>query len=286
MKRGLVLSGGAAWGLANIGVLKVMEREGFSFDCIAGSSMGAIVAGAYALGISTDVIEDTAAKISLLNVARFASPPFKEGFHGGLLRQKLEAILSPVIGNARIGDAKIPFVCVAGKVMKPVSWEKIVFPGFAEHFTERITSYVFPPETRMIDAMLASSAIPVVFAPVHIGSDTFVDLVHFGAIPARQLHALHQPDITIGTDTNPRYGMLRRLLPAPWREFIDRGQAEIEADKEACDLVIEPRMPAPMFRFDRADDFIISGQLAAEKWLPELRQILDLADGKPRDGVS
>lgn len=285
MKRGLVLSGGAAWGLANIGVLKVMEREGFRFDCIAGSSMGAIVAGAYALGISIDVIEDTAAKISLLSVARFANPPFQHGFHGGLLRQKLETILSPIIGNARIADAKIPFVCVAGKVMKPVSWEKILFPGFAEHFSECIVPYVFPPETRMIDAMLASSAIPVVFAPVQIGSETFVDLVHFGSIPARQLRALHQPDVMIGTDTNPRYGMLRRLLPAPWREFIDRGHAEIEADKEACDLVIEPRMPAPMFRFDRADDFIVSGQLAAEKRLPELRQILDAGDEKPSDGA-
>ncbi len=285
MKRGLVLSGGAAWGLANIGVLKALQREGFEFDCIAGSSMGAIVAGAYALGISIDVIEDTAAKISLLNVASLASPPFKQGFHGGLLRQKLETILSPVIGHARIADAKIPFVCVAGKVMKPVSWEKIVFPGFADHFSERIVPYVFPSETRMIDAMLASSAIPVVFAPVQIGNETFVDLVHFGAIPARQLHALYAPDVIIGTDTNPRYGILRRLLPTPWREFIDRGHTEIEADKEVCNLVIEPKMPAPMFRFDRADDFIVSGQLAAEKRLPELRKILDSGNEKPSNGV-
>ncbi len=285
MKRGLVLSGRAAWGLANIGVLKVMKREGFAFDYVAGSSMGAIVAGAYALGISIDVIEDTAAKISLLNVASIVRPPFQKGFHGGLLRQKLEAILSPIIGNARIGDAKIPFVCIAGKVMKPVSWEKIVFKGFAKHFSECIIPYVFPPETTMIDAMLASSAIPVVFAPVQIGNDTFVDLVHFGAIPARQLHALHAPDVIIGTDTNPRYGMLRRVLPAPWREFIDRGHAEIDADKDTCDLVIEPRMPAPIFRFDLADDFIVSGQLAAEKRLPELRQILDASHDKPRDGA-
>jgi len=285
MKRGLVLSGGAAWGLANIGVLRTLEREGFSFDCIAGSSMGAIVAGAFALGISVDLIEDTAARISLLNVASIAHPPFKQGFHGGLLRQKLETILSPVIGHARIVDAKIPFVCVAGKVMRPLSWEKIVFPGFADHFAECIIPYVFPPETRMIDALLASSAIPIVFAPVKIGSDEFVDLVHFGAIPARQLHALHSPDVVIGTDTNPRYGILRRLLPAPWREFIDRGHAEIEADKEACDLVIEPWMPAPMFRFDKANDFIISGQMAAEKRLPELRLILKTCHQMPRDRV-
>lgn len=274
MKRGLVLSGGAAWGLANIGVLRALERESFSFDCIAGSSMGAIVAGAYALGIPINVIEDTAAKISLLKVASIAHPPFQHGLHGGLLRQKLEDILSPLIGDACINDTKIPFVCVAGKVMKPVSWEKIVFPGFHKHFSECISAHVFSPETRMIDALLASSAIPVVFAPVKIGSDEFVDLVHFGAIPARQLRTLHAPDVIVGTDTNPRYGKLRRFLPAPWREFIDQGHSEIDADKNACDVVIEPRMPAPLFRFDRAQDFIVSGQLAAEKSLSELRNIL------------
>ena len=284
MKRGLVLSGGAAWGLANIGVLRVFEREGFRFDCIAGSSMGAIIAGAYALGIPVSVLTETAAKISLLTVARLAQSPFAQGFHSGLLRQELEAILAPTIGGALIGDAKIPFVCIAGKVVKPVSWERIMQQGFSDHFTECIVPYVFPPETTMIDALLASSAIPVVFAPVRVGSDDFVDLVHFGAIPARQLRELHGPDVIIGTDTNPRYGFLRRVLPNPWKEFIERGQQEIEADREACNLVITPRMPAPLFRFDRANDFIASGLAAAEKRIPELRDILDL--GHESQGAS
>lgn len=285
MKYGLVLSGGAAWGLANIGVLRVLEREGFRFDCIAGSSMGAIIAGAYALGIPLDVIEETAGRISLLKVARPAKSPFAHGFHSGLLRQELEAILAPAIGGARIGDAKIPFVCVAGKVMKPVSWERIVHSGFCDHFSECIIPYVFPPEATMIDALLASSAIPVIFAPVRVGDDDFVDLVHFGAIPARQLRSLHHPDVVIGTDTNPRYGFLRRVLPAPWKEFLERGHREIEADREACDLVITPRMPAPMFRFDKSKDFIASGLAAAEKMLPDIRRTLDIGHKSASDGV-
>lgn len=286
MKRGLVLSGGAAWGLANIGVLQVLEHEGFRFDCIAGSSMGAIVAGAYALGIPLQKIEEIAVNMSLSNIARIAESPMKDGLHGGLLRQQLEAILSPVIGSATISDTKIPFVCVAGKVCKPVSWERIMRPGFSEHFSECVMPHVFPPETKMIDALLASSAIPVVFAPVRIGDDTFVDLVHFGAIPVRSLRTLHSPDRVIATDTNPRYGVLRRLLPAPWREFIDHGHREIAADREACDLVIQPIMPARIFRFDRAADFIVSGRTAAKKLLPELRSILSEGNKKGTEGVS
>jgi NTE family protein len=54
---GLVLSGGGARGLAHVGVLKVLEREHVRIDAIAGTSMGAIVGGLYASGMSADQLE-------------------------------------------------------------------------------------------------------------------------------------------------------------------------------------------------------------------------------------
>src|SRR4051812_50024007 len=53
----LVLGGGGARGAAHIGVLKVLEREHVAIDCIAGTSMGAIVGGMYAAGYRADEIE-------------------------------------------------------------------------------------------------------------------------------------------------------------------------------------------------------------------------------------
>src|SRR5574343_949676 len=55
---GLVLSGGGARGLAHVGVLKVLERERIPVDLIAGTSMGAIVGGLYATGLTAAEIED------------------------------------------------------------------------------------------------------------------------------------------------------------------------------------------------------------------------------------
>ena len=55
-KVGLVLSGGGAKGAAHIGVLKYLEEIGMPIDYIAGTSMGAIVGGMYALGYSPDDI--------------------------------------------------------------------------------------------------------------------------------------------------------------------------------------------------------------------------------------
>ncbi len=271
MKKGLVLSGGSAWGLANIGVVEVLEREGIRFDCIAGSSMGAIIAGCYALGVPVGVFESIALKLSLLDIARFTKHPLQDNrLHSGILRQKLSEILTPLLGDSQIGDCRIPFVCVAGKVKKPVEWKRILLPDFTEYFFSSIEPHVFPPETPMIAALLATSAIPVVFAPVRIGPDEFVDLIHFGAIPARRLREKYSPDIVIGTDTNPRYGVLRRFLPSPWREFLARGAAELMSDRQACDLVMTPHMPYPVFRFDKAGAFIAAGRSAAEKALPKI----------------
>src|SRR5687768_8424674 len=116
MKRGLVLSGGAAWGLANIGVLQVLEENSFSFDYIAGSSMGAIVGGVYALGIPIEKFEKVAQKLSMSSVAQVHKHTLHGGLHGGFLKPQLQKHLEPLIGRATVGDCKIPFLCVAGKV--------------------------------------------------------------------------------------------------------------------------------------------------------------------------
>ncbi len=56
-KIGLVLSGGGARGLAHVGVLKVLERERIPVDLIAGTSVGAIIGGLYASGMSAAQLE-------------------------------------------------------------------------------------------------------------------------------------------------------------------------------------------------------------------------------------
>lgn len=62
-KVGLVLSGGAARGLAHIGVLKALEEQGIKIDAIAGTSMGAVVGGLYASGYKIDELEKLALTI-------------------------------------------------------------------------------------------------------------------------------------------------------------------------------------------------------------------------------
>lgn len=271
---GLVLSAGTAWGIANGGVLEVLEEANLKPDCIAGSSMGAIVAALYATGHKSTVMRDLCKTLSLLNVFELERMPWKGGTHGGAVRHAVEKHLRPLLGDATIGDCAIPFVCVAGRVREPVRWEKIVKSGFMEHWNDCIEEYVFPTETRLLDAIMASSAVPILFHPVQIGGDQFIDLMNFGAIPAAALKRIYKPDVIIATDTNPDYQEVSRFLPPGWKQYLEAGAKSIEESKKLCDLVIRPIMKDRPFRFDLASKFYEAGREAGEKAVVGMMELI------------
>src|SRR5690606_4366128 len=92
---GLVLSGGAARGLAHIGVLKALEEQGVVIDAIAGTSMGAVVGGLYAAGYSIAALEQLATELDWQQALSDAPPrediPFrrKQDDRDFLVKQKL-----------------------------------------------------------------------------------------------------------------------------------------------------------------------------------------------------
>jgi NTE family protein len=274
MSWGLVLSGGAAHGLANGGIIEVLERESLTPDCVAGSSMGAIVAALYATGHSSKEMRDLCGKLRVINIATMSKTPLRNGLHGGLLRQNLEHWLHPLLGDATIGDCRIPFVCVAGRVCKPIVWRRILRGNFTEYVQGCVEKHVFPPQTRLLDALLATSAIPVLFSPMKVGDDEYIDLVSFGAVPARTLKEKYNPDVIIATDTNPRYEKLRRFLPAAWRDFIESGNASLRESLDACDLVIKAELKGSPFAFNKSMQFYEAGKKVAEQKLKEINQLI------------
>lgn len=280
MHFGLSLSGGSACGLANIGVLRVLKRHGCIPDCIAGSSMGAIVGGVYALGIPLERIEQIALRIRLRKMVRLTNAALRMGLHGGFLKPDIAKVLRPIVGNACIGDCRIPFVCIAGRVESAVPWHQIVRPGFTERFLAIVKPHVFSPNTPLIDALLASSAIPTIFSPVSIAGATFIDLCNFGAIPAPFLRERCAPDVVVATDTTSNaFDWLWPTLPKSWKEFIRAGQKAVQRNLKAADIVIRPRIPeGQQFRFDRAKEWIDAGEEAAEGKAVSIRRKLHALD--------
>jgi NTE family protein len=184
LKVGLVLSGGGARGAAHIGVLKVLEELRIPVDCIAGTSMGSIVGGLYATGLSADELEIIMRNIDwddafqddpqrrkrparVKEIERDflvkASPGFREGglrFPPGVVQgQKLNLILKeltlPVIAVNDFDNLSIPYRACATDIEN----------GNA----------VVLASGDLANAMRASMSVPGVFAPIMINGKLLVD---------------------------------------------------------------------------------------------------------------
>jgi NTE family protein len=110
-KVGLALGGGAARGLAHIGVLEVLEKEGIPIDMITGTSMGAIIGAFYAHTRDIKLIRNLAMEVGKKRIRFFTDLTIPRT---GILRWKwVEDRLKRVIGGVKFEDLKIPFSCVA-----------------------------------------------------------------------------------------------------------------------------------------------------------------------------
>ncbi|HEX4141456.1 MAG TPA: cyclic nucleotide-binding domain-containing protein, partial [Candidatus Methylacidiphilales bacterium] len=109
---GLVFSAGGARGLAHIGVIRVLEREGISVDVVAGSSMGALVAGAWATGRTADELEALAMQIKGRRAfLKLLSPVFPGA---GVVRgYGVSKFLRTIVDDLTFNDTVIPVKIVA-----------------------------------------------------------------------------------------------------------------------------------------------------------------------------
>jgi NTE family protein len=115
-KIGLALGGGFARGLAHIGVIRVLKQEGIPIDMIAGTSIGAIVGGLYALRRDILRIERIADEINRAHLFSLLDLRFhRTGLLGG---QKIMSWTRSIIGrDVMFSDLEVPFACVATDIM-------------------------------------------------------------------------------------------------------------------------------------------------------------------------
>ena len=151
---GLVFSAGGARGLAHIGVIRVLEREGITVDVVAGSSMGALIAGAWATGKSADELERIAMQIKGRRAfLKLLSPVFPGA---GVVRgYGVTKFLRTIVDDLTFNDTVIPVKIVATDLN---TIEEVVY--------ER---------GKLADAIRASISIPGIFRPVADNGRTLID---------------------------------------------------------------------------------------------------------------
>ena len=105
---GLALSGGAARGIAHVGVLRALEENSIPIDAIAGASAGALIGGAYAAGLSIAELEDMARKFRWRHMGRLSFSRL-----GLQSNAPLEKFLRARLPVTRFEDLRIPFAALA-----------------------------------------------------------------------------------------------------------------------------------------------------------------------------
>ena len=183
-KIGLALSGGGARGGAHVGVLRKLEELGVPIDYIAGTSMGAIIGGFYAIGYSADEIE-TLLNETDWNAALTDQPPRRERT---MRKKELEAeILAPYRVGYNRGRFQAPLGAIEGQhldqilhhILLPVAeisdFDRLPIP-FRAVATDLVTGdEVVLSRGSLGDSLRASMSVPGVFSPVSIGGRLLVD---------------------------------------------------------------------------------------------------------------
>lgn len=149
-KIGLALGGGAAKGIAHIGVLKAFEEEQINIACISGTSVGALVAAYCAFGKQADEIMSIGAELNLSKMMNFTLR--KRGLFS---TDPIRDMIKRDLGDQNIEDALIPLAICATDIE---TGEQIIFRNGP-----------------LADAVCASMAVPGLFVPVEIHGRTLVD---------------------------------------------------------------------------------------------------------------
>jgi NTE family protein len=263
-KVGLALGGGAARGLAHIGVLEVLEREGIPIDMIAGTSAGAAIGALYAQGESVSAIKALALDLNwkrLASLVDLALP--KTGFiQGKKITEQLKSIIG---GDIKFSDLKIPFACVATDIK---TGEEIVIS-----------------QGSVLDGVRASISIPAIFTLAKREGRYLVDGGLVNPIPVsvvKDLGADFIIAVNVTADAVNRTNLGKKakeptIFNVIMQSIYISTHSLVKSSLEGADIVIEPDLAdIPYGDFQRAKEGISRGIVAAQNVIPEIKRQLNI----------
>jgi NTE family protein len=285
----LALGAGAAKGLAHIGAIEALEEHGYEVVAVAGTSMGALIGGIYAMG-KLDIYRDWVSTLARFDVLRLVDWSFSGG--GFIKGDRIMAALRELIGEVNIEDLELAYTAVATDIDR-----------------EREVWLTRGP---LFDAIRASIAIPTLFRPYTHEGRRLVDGALLNPLPvlplmreeadyvvavsvdgAAEMQKPPEKDVTAVADKGyaAKLGrLIGRVLPQGEQKIRDPGafelmtqsmdlmQANLSRLRLAAyppDLLIEiPRNVSTVYEFYRARELIELGRertvQALEAWKPRL----------------
>jgi NTE family protein len=270
LRVGIAMGSGAAYGYGLIGMLKVFEREGIPIDMVSGTSMGSLLGSFYCAGNSPERIREIAQSITkrwlFENIFGDLTFPHS-GFMAG---QTLNAFLRSVLGNVEFDQLLIPFAAVATDIR---SGHEVVLR-----------------EGRVVDAVRASTSLPILFRPFLHKGRFLVDGGLINPVPTSTVAAMGadilvsvnltaQPSVRRGLGRNRRAFPLGPRSPSMMEVFfkmIYTMQYEIaQARTEIAHVVIAPDMREFLWTdLHRSEEIMKVGEAAAEEAVAKIKSLL------------
>lgn len=288
IKVGLALGTGAALGHSLIGILKVFKKEGIPIDILAGTSIGSMMGGVYALGLEPEEMEDVVLRIDkgwiYENLFWDMTLP-RSGIFAG---QTLLRFLRSYFGAKEFSDLELPFACVATDIE---TGEEVVLR-----------------EGRVAEAVRASCGLPLIFSPIRLNGRYLVDgglvnpvptnvIADMGAdillavnltMPAvdRHHHSLPKKDSRAIFNAPVNLASLRELtlpdaLKAPnmfevFFQMIYTMEYEIARSRVGlAHVLIHPELKGFSWtEVHRAKEIIRAGELVAEQYVPQIKSLI------------
>ncbi|HLA08146.1 MAG TPA: patatin-like phospholipase family protein [Anaerolineales bacterium] len=273
----LALGGGGAKGNAHIGVLRRLEQEGFQIHAVAGTSFGGLVAVFYALGYSPDEIEKL---FDALDQTHLYGHDLKDGpsllgIAGGA------KWLNGIIGSRTFADLKIPCLLTAADL--------------------KSGSEILLSEGSLVNAILATTAIPGIFPARKIGEWELVDGGVLDPVPVGPARSLAPKLPVVAVVLNERIGapalswniplpeyvphvLLNRIGRLRYAQALDvflrssdivsRAVAQYRLEVDQPEIIIRPQVSdIDILERINVRDVVRRGEQAVDSSLPELKRM-------------
>src|SRR5690242_3250607 len=256
---GLALAGGFARGIAHIGVLRVLREAGIPIDCVAGTSVGALIATAFCGGASLELMEEIGSGTSFTDFGRWTP-----SWLGLATNQRMEKFLARFTPVKTFEELQIPLAIATTDIIAGVT--------------------VYYSHGSIVPPLRASCAYPGLFVPIQYENRTLVDGFLTAPVPiegalllgADLIIAVYlesgnlEPPRTFTDILSRSFNIIHRHSDLAWRT--------------QADIILEPDVKQFVWDdFTKTPDMVAAGEIAALHALPQIRAALR---GEKRDSDS
>ena len=261
---GLALAGGFARGIAHIGVLRVLREAEIPIDCVAGTSVGALIGTAFCAGAPLDQMEQIGCITTFADFGRWTP-----SWLGLATNQRMEKFLARFTPVKRFEELQIPLAIAATDIMDGVT--------------------VYYSHGDIVAPLRASCAYPGLFVPIQYENRTLVDGFLTAPVPLEGALLLGADIVIAVYLESGNLGQPRTFTDVLSRSFNIMQRHSDLAWRTQADVIIEPDVKQFVWDdFTKTPDMVAAGETAALHALPQIRAALrgEKHDSEPGDSFS